>query len=275
MTEIKNDFALLRHDVQKLRGRVSETERRISDLEDTVNPLLPKVNTAGGKIATLEDKVDDLEYRLRRNNLRLVGLPERVEGSDPVSFMESWLEQEFGCELLSPCFVIERAHRVPGRPLPAGNPPCTMVIHLLNYRHCDSILRAARLKGSLKINNAVSLYPDYSVAVRNQRAQYQLIKQWLREHAVQYSMLFPATLRVFHQDNLLRTPWHGGNHCHNLLENPPDGCLSHFAASLLVLPPSLHIHAVNTIAPPFFLAENLRGSTTITFLTGEPATLIC
>lgn len=50
----------------------------------------------------LEDKVDDLENCLRRNNLRLVGLPEAVEVSDPVSFLECWFTQEFGKDCLSP-----------------------------------------------------------------------------------------------------------------------------------------------------------------------------
>lgn len=186
--------------MQKIQGWVTESERHISDIEDTLNPLLPKVNTCGGKIKTLEDKVDDLENSLCRNNLRLVGLPRQVEGADPVAFLKSWLEQEFGQDKLSPCFVIERAHRVPGRPLLEGNPPRTMVIHLLNYRDWDYILRAVRLKGSVRINYAVvSLIPDYSIAVRYLRAKYQHIKQQLQVHAIQYSMLFPATLNVTHR----------------------------------------------------------------------------
>lgn len=40
------------------------------------------------EILTLKDKVDDLENRSRRNNLRLVGFPEGVEGRDAVSFVE-------------------------------------------------------------------------------------------------------------------------------------------------------------------------------------------
>lgn len=77
------------------------------------------------RLLPFENKVDDLENRLCRNNLQLVGLPEQVEGFDPVAFLESWLEQEFGRDQLSAFFVIEQAHRVPGRPLPAGS--------LLNY----------------------------------------------------------------------------------------------------------------------------------------------
>lgn len=82
----------MRQVLQKIQGQVTEIERCISNLEDTVNLILPKLSTYGGKITTLENKVDNLENRLRHNNLWLVGLPEWVEGSDLVAFLESWVE---------------------------------------------------------------------------------------------------------------------------------------------------------------------------------------
>lgn len=176
---LKIDLTITWQHMQKIHGWHTETEQRISNLEDTIYPTLPKLNTHGGEIVTLKDKVDDL----RMNNLHLVGLPEQVEGSDP----ESWLEQEFGCNLLSPRFVIEMAHRVP--------------VHLLpEVQDCDSNLGAAKKKGGLQINTAVvSLYTDYSVTVCNRSASYQCVKQKLWEQDIQYSMLFPATLWVTHQ----------------------------------------------------------------------------
>lgn len=101
---LKLDLTIMRQDMQTIRGRVTETERHSSDMEDTINPVLPKLNAYRGKIATLEDKVHDSENRLRRNNLCLVGLRERVEGIDLVAFLESWLEQAFGCHQLSLLF---------------------------------------------------------------------------------------------------------------------------------------------------------------------------
>lgn len=50
----------------------------------------------------------DMENRLRGNNLRVVGLPERAEGAKPVEFMETfttWL----GLTHLPPTFAVERA----------------------------------------------------------------------------------------------------------------------------------------------------------------------
>lgn len=85
VTELKLYITIMRQNMHKIQDRVSDMERGISDFEDTVNPVLPVIKTCGTKIKSLEDK--NLENRLLRNNLPLVGQPERVEGSDPVSFL--------------------------------------------------------------------------------------------------------------------------------------------------------------------------------------------
>ena len=69
------------------------------------------------------NRADDIENRLRRNNVRIVGLPEKTEGRDPTTFIESWLVEIFGKEAFSPFFTVERAHRTPGRPPQPGAPP--------------------------------------------------------------------------------------------------------------------------------------------------------
>lgn len=72
-------------------------------------------------------KQDDLENRLRRCNLRFIGLPEGVEGGDPTTFLETLLCDTYGREAFSPTFLVERAHCMLGRTLPTGAPPA----HLL------------------------------------------------------------------------------------------------------------------------------------------------
>lgn len=51
----------------------------------------------------LSERADDLENRGWRKNIRIVGLPEEVEGDDPTLFFETWL----------PEMKLERAHRSP------------------------------------------------------------------------------------------------------------------------------------------------------------------
>lgn len=57
----------------------------------------------------LKLKTDDLENRSRRNNIRITGLPEKVEGSHPTAFMEVFLAETFGVEAFSSPPPVDRA----------------------------------------------------------------------------------------------------------------------------------------------------------------------
>lgn len=80
---MKIDVSLIRQDLQKLRDRVTETEARISHLEDELPPLQVHTERLQHQLNMVLAKQDDMENRLRRCNLRFVGLPEGSEGPDP------------------------------------------------------------------------------------------------------------------------------------------------------------------------------------------------
>lgn len=71
----------------------------------------------------LQDRAINTESRLRRNNIRIVGLPERAEGDNPMDFSENLLTDIVGLINWSPTFVIERAHRISFRSPKSGAPP--------------------------------------------------------------------------------------------------------------------------------------------------------
>lgn len=91
--EVKIDVGLLRQDLQNLRGRVREVEDRVSTLEDTTAPIPSKVMELEKAANAWVHRADELENRLRRNNLRILGLPERSEGQHPCDFAERWLKE--------------------------------------------------------------------------------------------------------------------------------------------------------------------------------------
>lgn len=196
---MKIDISLIRQDVQKLRDRVSETERRVGNVEDDIHPLQISTEQLQHQLSTVLSKQDEMENRLRRCNLRFVGLPEKAEGTDPPTFLENLLIQTFGREAFSSTFVVERAHRLAARPPLAGAPPRTFIAKLLNYRDRDTILRLTREKGNIPFGNVtVAVYPDFSAEVQKKRARFTDVKRQLRIHHIKYAMLFPARLRVIH-----------------------------------------------------------------------------
>lgn len=193
----KEDITHVKRDIQKVAERTTRMETRISEMEDQFTPVQRDVRKNTQVIAALLAKTDDLENRSRRNNVRLVGVPEKIEGSNPSDYFESWLVTVFGKETLSSLFAVERAHRVPLRPLPPGAPPRPVLIKLLHFKDRDTILRKARDLPDAMINGCrVSFYPDFSAEVQKRRMQFLDVKKRLRNLLVPYAMLYPAKLRV-------------------------------------------------------------------------------
>lgn len=85
------DISLIRRDIDCFCSRLTETERRVGEAEDTLQIHGVSLHTLQTKMKTLEAHAEDAENRNRRNNLRIVGLPEGTEGKDPTPFTEHLL----------------------------------------------------------------------------------------------------------------------------------------------------------------------------------------
>lgn len=88
-------------------------ESSVSDIEDKLPPLVQEAHTAH-QLA----KETDMGNRLCCNNIHIVGLPEKMEGRNLTTSVESWLIELFRKDIFSPFFTMERAHRTPDWPLP-------------------------------------------------------------------------------------------------------------------------------------------------------------
>lgn len=85
--DLKHDMSYVRKDLQAINERVKATEERISAVEDQLPPMSKDLKRASQQIAFLLNKVDDLENRSRRNNIRVVGVPEKSKGYGPCVFL--------------------------------------------------------------------------------------------------------------------------------------------------------------------------------------------
>lgn len=90
-TDMLDAIKSIKSDLVDHSKRMGEAEERIAQTEDDVTSLQHKVKELEGITLSLRNKVQDLEDRGRRSNLRLVGLPEKTEGSDVCAFLETWL----------------------------------------------------------------------------------------------------------------------------------------------------------------------------------------
>lgn len=169
---IRDELLTVKGEVQVVCTRTTALEERLSQMEDDVYPLRQEVALMKNQLKDRMQKMDSMENRLRRENLRVLGLPEGCEGNNPIKFMEDWLKEKFGKDSFSNTFAVERAHRIAPRSPSLGGHPRPLIFKLLCFRDKVTILQKARELKSIQHNGArISIYPDFSPELQRQRAK--------------------------------------------------------------------------------------------------------
>ena len=197
MDKITSEVSLLRADFRKMNDTIKDNKEAISSLQSENKALKGQVQKLTEFAHMAADKLEDIEGRSRRNNVRIIGIPEKLEGPSVELYVENLILEELKPKGLSKHFTIERAHRIPGGKPKPGTPPRTIIARVFNYRDRDTILQEARKAKPVRIeNNEVGFFPDFTLQVQRRRREFYDIKRRLREQNLKYAMLFPARLRV-------------------------------------------------------------------------------
>lgn len=69
----------IKYDLHSQTQRITATEQRISELENELHLAQILLTIADRWFQDLSDKIEDLENRSLRNNLRVIGLPEKYK----------------------------------------------------------------------------------------------------------------------------------------------------------------------------------------------------
>ncbi|KAJ1171666.1 hypothetical protein NDU88_003525 [Pleurodeles waltl] len=129
---------------------MEEAETRISRLEDEAGAHQSSREVMEKQLEDTQWKLTDLEDRMRRNNLRVLGVPEGLEGSDTHSFMVALFKEAFpDLQQWDWDKEVQRAHRFPfskrGSNSEGGSGrPRVILISLLNYQARQAIYDRAR-----------------------------------------------------------------------------------------------------------------------------------
>ena len=122
LTDIRAGQVELRNRIENLESNINDTiefqSRRIGELESKMNDLdrlVSKVAKAEKIIADQAEQLNKLERFSRRNNVRIIGLPQKL-GEDSLALAKKLLNDKFSMADIK----LERAHRdgpkVDGKP---------------------------------------------------------------------------------------------------------------------------------------------------------------
>ncbi|CAM4733334.1 unnamed protein product [Leuciscus chuanchicus] len=180
MDYIQTSLTSIQGSLTTLGDHVSELENRVSSNEDNVTDIQSRLKLLEGENSYLRDKLDDVENRSRAYNLRFLHVPEKAEGI---------------------------------------NIHGSSAAYLSSFWDKSKILRLARGKKELKYNDKrVHIYPDFSASLLQKRREFDDIKKKLRELDMEYSLHYPATLKIisYGKSVLCKTPGEAEQFLHEL-----------------------------------------------------------
>lgn len=193
--ELKSSIEPLQRVLDAHGTAVQELERASTDHSSRINELETTVNMLTTQVKRLDDRCEDLEARSRRNNIRVLGVPEGLEGPRVTDFVAQLLQDLLGLEEKP---VLDRAHRTLREKPKEGNPPRPLVVRIHLFHVRTLILQRAGEKSPLLHNGRrISIFPDYTSSVAKKRATFAAVKRSLRSLPdVKFGLLYPATLKI-------------------------------------------------------------------------------
>ncbi len=198
LRELREDIQATNKSVKELREefeaivtKTKQTRDRVDSVQAAAREDKRTVTNLKDQLERLTEKMTDMEDRSRRNNVRLVGLPEGMEGPDAAGFLRAnlskWIPSLRGRDI-----EIDRAHRVydGGR---GSDRPRTLIFRVLRWHDRSDILKGARQAYPVKCtqNNVTQLFfPDFSPATAIRRKAFGPVLK---------KMTAPAVIKLRHK----------------------------------------------------------------------------
>lgn len=187
LDEIKKDLAGCTAEVSKLRTEHNALSKKVDKTEKVTSFLKTR-------LASYEDKLADLEDRNRRDNVRILGVPEGMEGASATEFISTNLPKWFpniGAQQME----IMRAHRI-GPPASENKRPRTLICKMLRFTDRDKILQASR-KNPVKLRDReIRFSADFSNYTVARRRAFTPAMEEARKQEFQTFLLYPARLKL-------------------------------------------------------------------------------
>ena len=195
--EISSSTATIRSEVDRMKADLTDMAGGLSTWSDEVASLQTAVTCLQSQVEKLKEKNEDLEGRMRRGNIRIVGVDEQPESSSPAAvsrLLKEVLRMDRDVK-------VDRSHRglIQWRP---GDRPRVIIAKLHYDGDAAEILRRARDRAPLSYNGKrIAIYPDYTATVAKARASFTSVRKMLRGlQGVRYGLLYPARLRISYKN---------------------------------------------------------------------------
>uniref|UniRef100_A0A7N4Q1F3 L1 transposable element RRM domain-containing protein n=1 Tax=Sarcophilus harrisii TaxID=9305 RepID=A0A7N4Q1F3_SARHA len=184
-----------------LKIRIEQMELNDSTRQEESVKQNQKNQTMEKNVKYLLGKTTDLENRSRRDNLRIIGLPEKYDEKKSLDtiFQEIIKENCPGVIETEGKIDIERIHRSPTERDPKIKTPRNILAKCQNPQIKEKILQVAR-KTQFKYKGAtIRITQDLAASTLKDRRAWNMIFQKAKELGMQPKITYPARMSTFFQ----------------------------------------------------------------------------
>ncbi|KAJ1088002.1 hypothetical protein NDU88_001161 [Pleurodeles waltl] len=143
-----------------------------------------------------DHKVTDLEDRSKRDNIRLLGIPENEEGTDVQPFLSSAIPKLTSLAF-EPPLEFQRAHRVGPKRQDGALRPRQIIACLLRHSQTRQILQVAHTHRPFWMDKLeIRITADYSKDNTERRKAFLSLRPRLCELEIKYGLFNPARMWI-------------------------------------------------------------------------------
>ncbi|KAJ1124008.1 hypothetical protein NDU88_002472 [Pleurodeles waltl] len=134
--------------------------------------------------------------RSRSDNVRFLGFPENIEGTDIHSYLRETLPKLTGI-IFYPPLEFHRVHRMGHKRRDDANRPRPIIACLLRHVQTRQLLQAARTHGPFRLDDLEVRLTDYfSKETSERRKAFLVLLPRLRQLDVKYGLFEPARMWI-------------------------------------------------------------------------------
>ncbi|KAJ1106902.1 hypothetical protein NDU88_004300 [Pleurodeles waltl] len=210
MVALMAEMRSMRLDIAGFQSRICGLDQRVATVETQVASWTDR----DLELLHLRSKLTDLEDRSRRNNVRLLGFPEGVEGADVFSYLRDILPKLTDIAF-DPPLEFQRAHRLGPNRQDGNGRPRPIIVCMLRHLQARQLLQKARTQGSLRSGNLeIRISADFSkksadrtkvfLSLHSQLRRldvkfglFELARMWITKNGESWNFYNPEDLRTF------------------------------------------------------------------------------
>uniref|UniRef100_A0ABI7VTQ4 L1 transposable element RRM domain-containing protein n=1 Tax=Felis catus TaxID=9685 RepID=A0ABI7VTQ4_FELCA len=193
--ELKNALNEMQNKIETTTARIEEAEERIGELDDKIIEK-EEAEKRRDRIQEYEGKIRELSDTLKRNNIRIIGIPEEEErGKGAEGVREEIIAENFPELGKEKGIEIQEAQRTPFRRNVNRSSARHIIVKLAKYKDKEKTLKAARGKRALTYKGRpIRLVTDLSFETWQARKNWHEIFRVLDRKNMQPRILYPASL---------------------------------------------------------------------------------